>query len=228
MENIRFFRSIGVKIGFAFTMIRENVLDYPRVFEIAREMGILLHHCTAIHSHLRNPAFSDAHASRLTPAQRVCVERNHPANVEKALKDAVELEKKLADFELPLLPEDEIPDRPAACMGSRTSCAILWNGEMAPCLSLTGSKSYRPFETGFEAAWTEMQQDFELTFKLPEPCRSCALYEHCSFWCPGNCNCFTGDPHMPDPEFCHYTWLQQLYMPEPAACPLPGRASTCS
>ena len=66
-------------------MIRENVLDYSRIFEITREMGVLLHQCTAIHSHLRNPAYADARSSCLTLAQRVCVERNHPANVEKAL-----------------------------------------------------------------------------------------------------------------------------------------------
>lgn len=211
LENIRFFQSIGVRVGIGFTIIRDNVLDYPKVEQICRELNLPLSYATAIHPHLRNPEFSQALEVRLSPAQRVCVERKHPWNVEKALKDAEELEKELEHFELPTISDEPPPPKIDACVGSYIAGAFLWNGEMTTCLSLTGSKKYYPFEVGFEAAWQEMKRDHAQTFLMPPKCQNCALQEKCNFRCQGMCNSFTKDAHTPDEEICKYTWLAERY-----------------
>lgn len=230
LANIKFFQSIGVRVGIGYTMIRQNVLDYPKVEALCRELRLPLSYATAIHPHLRDACFSEAVASRLSPAQRVCVEKNYPWNVEQALKDAELLEKELEHFSLPRLPEAEIPEKLYPCIGSYTGCAILWNGEMTTCLSMTGYQKYFPFESGFEVAWRQMVSERESTFRTPDQCRACALQNVCNFHCQGMCNSFTGDAHTPDPEICKYTWLMQRYQPKlnDSSIPLPTGASPCA
>ena len=101
LENIRFFQSIGVPVSLNFTMIQENVRDYPKVGKICADLGIPYTLITDITGHQKDPAFSNALTSRLTPAQRACVACHNLEDVEIALEKAKELEKELANFVLP-------------------------------------------------------------------------------------------------------------------------------
>lgn len=212
IQNIRFFQSIGVKVNLAFTIVRENVLDCPKVEALCRELGLKFAWTTFVHPHMRDAGFSHAASSCLSPAQRVCVEGYSLRNIEQALEEAKELEKELEHFSIPQLTEN-IPETLPACVGSLNSCAILWNGEMSPCISLTGNRRYLPFETGFEAAWQQMQADHGITFRTPEQCRTCALQNECSMRCHGKFYSVTGDAGTPSPELCQYTWLKQRFRP---------------
>ena len=40
IRNVRFFQSLGVRVSLNFTMVRQNVMDYPKVGAVCRELGI--------------------------------------------------------------------------------------------------------------------------------------------------------------------------------------------
>ena len=209
--NIRFLQSIGVRVNLNFTMIRQNVRDYPRINRLCQELGISYTLITDITGHNRDVSFSDALSCRLSPAQRACVACHPPDEVETALNNAVELEKELEHFQLPKAPETPLPPEKDTCIGALTGSTILWNGEMQTCISMNGYHPVKPFETGFEAAWAQLKAEENETFRLPAACRACGLRSDCLHNCSARRFEGTGSPHEPDPYTCQYTYLLNLY-----------------
>ena len=209
--NIRFLQSIGIRIGLTFTMIRQNVLDYPKVASLCRELGIPFSLITDITGHQWNAAFSEARECRLSPAERVCAACCPPEEIAAAMEYAKTLEKELEHFELPKAPEEPLPERADACIGSSTGCAILWNGDMQSCISMNGFRPVKPFEIGFEAAWVQMKAQQKETFRLPDVCQACRMSKDCLHNCSARRFEGTGSPYEPDPYTCQYTYLLSLY-----------------
>jgi radical SAM protein with 4Fe4S-binding SPASM domain len=211
LDNIRFLQSIGVPVGLTFTMIRQNVLDYPKVDRLSRELGLSCTLITDITGHQRNPSFSSALQCRLSPAERACVACHPPEEVSLALENARELEKELEHFRLPTAPDEEPAPEPDSCIGSHTACAIYWNGGMETCISLNGYHNLNPFEIGFEAAWAQLKAEQHQTFRRPAVCQVCSMAPECLHNCTGRRFEGTGSPHEPDPYTCQYTYLLRLY-----------------
>ncbi len=212
MESIRFFQNLGVQLNLTFTAIQENIRDLPKINEISLNLGIPFGFSDRIVPHGRNPEFSNARECRLTPAQRVCVENNRFVDVEKALRDAEELEKELVHFTMPPLLDRPVEPEKHACVGSYCGCCILWNGEMHACLDMAGSSvATHPFEVGFEEAWRQMKENHAAIFKMAPRCQVCPMREQCDISCQGYNYANGGDFHEPDPEHCQYTWLAQRY-----------------
>ena len=211
VENIRFYRSIGVPVGLNFTMIRQNALDYPKVGKLCQELGLAYTMITDITPNHFNPDFSQALACRLTPAERACVACHPPEEVALALDNAVELEKELSNFHMPAAPAESLPTQPDSCIGSHSGCAIYWNGAMGTCISMSGYHNARPFETGFEAAWAQLKAEQDRTFRRPAACQVCEMATDCLHNCAGRRFEGTGSPHEPDPYTCQYTYLLRLY-----------------
>lgn len=210
LDNIRFFKSIGVKVLLNFTMIRQNALDYPKVGKLCQQLGIPYTLITDITTHNRNPAYSDALNCRLSPAERACV-ACHPADeVELAMKNAPELEKALAHYVPPVVrPVKALETND--CIGSYSSATIYWNGEMNTCISMVGAPGYKPFEIGFEAAWAQIQADHAQRFRKPAVCQTCEMREDCLHNCCARNLEGTGDTLTPDPDTCRYVWLMRKY-----------------
>ena len=211
VENIRFFRSIRVPVGLNFTMIRQNVLDYPLVGRLCRDLGCSWTLITDISGHRHDVSMSDALQCRLSPAQRACVACHPPEEAALAMENAKELEKALAGFQMPQAPAEAPPPEPDACIGSCSGCAIFWNGEMNTCISMNGHGNAHPFETGFEAAWAQLKAQQDETFRRPAACQACGMQEDCLHNCAGRRFEGTGSPHGPDPYTCQYTYLLRLY-----------------
>ena len=211
VENIRFFRSIRVPVGLNFTVIRQNVLDYPLVGRLCRDLGCSWTLITDINGHRHDVSMSDALQCRLSPAQRACVACHPPEEAALAMENAKELEKALAGFQMPQAPAEAPPPEPDACIGSCSGCAIFWNGEMNTCISLNGHGNAHPFETGFEAAWAQLKAQQDETFRRPAACQACGMQEDCLHNCAGRRFEGTGSPHRPDPYTCQYTYLLRLY-----------------
>ena len=211
LKNIRFFQSIGVPVNLNFTMIRENVMDYPKVGKICWELGVPYTLITDITGHQKDPSFSNALTSRLSPAERACIACHAPAEVELAMANAKELEKELEHFVLPTAPETPPPPQMNACIGSYSSCAIYWNGEMNTCISMSGRRSINPFEIGFEAAWEAIQAEHEATFRLPDVCAACEMHADCMHNCAARRFEGTGVSNSTDPFTCKYTYLLRIY-----------------
>ena len=209
--NIRFLQSIGVRVRLNYTMVRQNVLDYPKVARMCSELGVSYTLITDITEHQRNPSFSDALESRLSPAQRVCIACHPPDEVATALEKAQELEKELERFELPEAPAEKLPPKQDDCIGSCTGCAILWNGDMQSCISMNGFHPVKPFEIGFEAAWKQMKINQEEIFRLSPTCQICSMASDCLHNCSARRYEGTGSPYIPDPYTCQYTYLLKRY-----------------
>ena len=211
LENIRYLQSLGVPVGLNFTMIRQNALDYPKVGKLCQELGLTYTMITDITPHHFNLDFSQALAYRLTPAERACVACHPAEEVALALESAGELEKELAHFQMPVAPADRLPPQADSCIGSHSGCAIYWNGEMGTCISMRGYHNARPFETGFEAAWSQLKAEQDKTFCRPAACQVCSMAADCLHNCAGRRFEGIDSPHKPDPYTCQYTYLLRLY-----------------
>lgn len=207
VENIRFFQSIQVPVRLTFTMIRQNVMDYPKVGKLCQELGLPYTLITDITGHRYNVSFSDALTSRLTPAERACVACYPAEEVIQAMAEAGKLEKELINFRMPEASEESGNLTQDSCIGSHTGCAIYWNGEMQTCISLNGYHNTKPFETGFEAAWAQLKARQDETFCRPIVCRVCSMATDCLHNCAGRRFEGTGSPKEPDPYTCQYIYL---------------------
>ena len=204
LDGIAFLRSLGIPVGLNFTMVKQNVLDYPKVGALCASLGLPYTLITDITPHNRDASFSDALNCRLTPAERACVACYPPAAVAEALEEAKTLE---GTFSAALMPQPTEEDPGIqACIGSYSAAAIYWNGEMNTCISLGGSPGYRPFEVGFEAAWRQLQADHAERFRRPPVCVVCPVKEQCVHSCAARNFEATGDPSVPDLYTCEYVW----------------------
>ena len=211
VENIRFFQSIRVPVALNFTMIRQNVMDYPKIGKLCKELGLPYTLITDITGHRHDISLSDALECRLTPAERVCIGCHSPEEASVAMENAKELEKELADFCIPEVQQMQDYSVQDACIGASTGCAIYWNGEMQTCISLNGYHNVNPFETGFEAAWSQLKAEQEKTFCRPAQCQVCSMAADCAHNCTGRRFEGTGSPYEPDPYTCQYTYLLRKF-----------------
>lgn len=210
VENICFLKSLGVPVGLNFTMIRQNVLDYPKIVELCKELGLPFTLITDICGHRYDRSFSEALECRLSPAERACAACYPPEEIGIAMTDAWELEKELEHFRMPEAKEGTNPPGQDTCIGSQTGCAIAWNGEMQTCISMLGYRSVFPFEVGFEAAWAQLKAMKEENFRKPEACAECEMAADCMHNCAGRRFEGTGTPGEPDPYTCQYTYLLRI------------------
>lgn len=211
VENIRFFRSIRAPVILNFTIIRQNALDYPKVAKLCGELGLPCTLITDITKHHFSPAFSDAIACRLSPAERACIACHPPEEAAQAMENARELEKELAHFRMPESPAETPVLEPDTCIGAFSSCAIYWNGDMGTCISMYGYHNAKPFETGFEAGWAQLKAEQDQTFLRPASCQACGMKNDCLHNCAARRFKGTGSPLEPDPYTCQYTYLLRLY-----------------
>lgn len=210
-ENIHYLQSIGVPVVLNFTMIRQNVMDYPRVVQICRELNLPFTLITDITGHHHDPSLSEALKCRLSPAERACVACHPPEEVALAIENAKELEKELQHFRMPEAPSELLPEEQDACIGSHTGSAIYWNGEMHTCISMNGNDPVRPFEVGYEAAWQQLKARQNVTFRRPAACQACGMASDCLHNCAARRFEGTGSTQEPDPYTCQYTYLLRLY-----------------
>ena len=210
LQNIAFLRSIGVRLKLNFTVIRDNVLDYPKISALSRELGLPFTLITDISGHHYEPGASDALSCRLSPAERVMVSACDPADVKKAMADAADLGRELERYKRPAPIDHPDPDRISPCIGSSTGCAIRWNGDMQMCISMGACDPVKPFEIGFEAAWAQLKARRQDRLPLPAICQACDMLSECARNCPGRRFEGTRSPHEPDMYTCQTTWLTHL------------------
>ena len=211
IRNIRFFQSIGVPVGLNFTIIKQNVRDYPLVAKACKELNRPYTLISDITGHRYDHSLSDALSCRLSPAERVCVLSRSPEEVLEALDEATELEKKLADFVLPKVEDETLATEQDYCIGSLTGCTIAWNGEMNTCVSMMCSNSIKPFEIGFSKAWEQLKSIQEEVFRKPNECINCSMASECILTCAGRRFEGTGITSKPDPYTCQYTYLSKVF-----------------
>ena len=207
VRNIRFFQSINVPVSLNFTMIRQNLSDYPLIADLSQELGIPYTLITDIAPHHYNASYSDALECRLTPAERCFVACHTPYEAASAFENTNELEEKLKHFKMPVPAQEFSPTVPDSCIGSLTGCAIFWNGDMQTCISMRNHPCVKPFDTGFEEAWAQLKAEHDKMFIRPAACQVCSASDVCLHNCPGRRLEGTGSLFEPDPYTCQYVYL---------------------
>lgn len=205
-ETVRFLRSIGVHYHLSYTVIKQNVYDLARMKSVCEELQAPYDWITDVFQHRYDPSYSDALNCRLSPAERVCLEGNC-REPEKAMQKAKELEKELADFQMPKFDPHKLCKPIGSCNGSYVNAAIFWNGEMNTCISMCGADNLKPFEVGFEQAWKQLQEDFPKKFCVPVACWTCELQASCILNCSARQFQGTGYFYKTDPYTCQFAWL---------------------
>lgn len=209
MDNIHFLRSLGIPMRINFTVIRENIRDYPLIKAICDELKLSCLLSSDLFVHAWDKRYSSVAQHILSPAERACVACRKPEEVEEALADAQELEKLWKPEYLPTARSEK--PKPRYCNGSSCSSAILWNGDLQTCLSLAGAPAYKPFEIGFDAAWKQLQSERDARFMTSPVCDACAFIDNCASHCAARNYQGTGDFYTPDPAVCKYTWFVNQY-----------------
>ena len=230
VDNIRFLRSINVPVSLNFTIIRQNVSDYPLIAKLSHDLGIPYTLITDLSGHHYNPSFSEVFECRLSPAERCYVTCHTPEYAAQALEKAKGLETELVNFRMPDSSVEQLSPETDACIASYSSCAIYWNGDMQTCISMRGGQSVspvKPFETGFEAAWAQLQAEHDRIFRRPAACQVCDMAVECLHNCPGRRLEGTGTLQKPDPYTCQYVYLLRLSRNREDIERLPS-APTCS
>lgn len=211
VDNIRFFQSIRVPVALNYTVIRQNVQDFPQIAKLSKELGIPYTLITDITGHRYDESFSEAKDCRLSPAERAIVACTSPEDMAQAMKTAEDLAKDLTNFELPVPPEESIVSQMDSCIASNIGCAIYWNGDMQTCISMSRYRPVKPFENGFVTAWEQLKAAQNETFHRPATCEVCSMRTECLHNCAGRRFEGTGSPFEPDPYTCQYTWLLKRY-----------------
>lgn len=135
---------------------------------------------------------------------QICPERSNSANPDSENSNHAD-----SDFEASN-PEDRNDTfRKMRCQAGRTSFTINWQGKMRPCVMLSAPQ-IPVFETGFSAAWDQLQNQVE-SIRLNPKCSSCSLRQVCQT-CAACAKLETGAyDGIPD-YMCRYTReLLKLY-----------------
>jgi len=91
-----------------------------------------------------------------------------------------------------------IPSQGLSCSAGRSSCAIHWNGIVAPCLNFPCDDSNNHVSLGFGNAFSALQNTIE-EYSRPRQCFDCTVRDICNY-CPAY-----GDSHQqPYSAFCDF------------------------
>ncbi len=109
---------------------------------------------------------------------------DHDASLDEYVR-MLKLEAESYNLELKQIDEMSLPDLGGngqleygmRCGAGRSGFSIDWQGAMHPCNSLYTISSY-PLETGFEAAWKEIN-DISKTYPRPIECSGCSYRDKC-------------------------------------------------
>lgn len=200
LNGIRLLRKYGVDVKVSSSLTRANKNDMERILAIGKELEV--------------PVRIDTY---MLPAAR---ERNKPYDLQsrvnpveaaqvrvKVLKEEMgaDLFRKYVEtciFEIDHRISGEDSTRHMACLAGSCSFTINWQGEMRPCVILSGP-SAPVFERGFEAAWHDIAEETDKIL-LSSKCSACRMRSLCRT-CAASALLETGSYEGTPEYMCQYT-----------------------
>lgn len=91
------------------------------------------------------------------------------------------------------------------CLAGSTLCTIAANGDVYPCMTLTGYRLGSLLDEPFGTIWQKASHMQEvLALRNFKECIACSNLPICA-WCPGHASLEHGDLYAPVQEFCRMT-----------------------
>lgn len=199
LRAVKLLRERNVDVKLSGSLTRNNAADLSGMAEIAAELGVPLHVDTYMIPAARERAMPFDQQSRLMPESAAAaafdfVKATKSPEEFAAYRDAM---LRCVDRPMSVRAEPAVP----GCLAGRCGFTVSWQGRLQPCEVLT-EPAENVFESGFEAAWTRIRQQFE-TVRYCADCSACRLRPLCSP-CPAACLLETGD-YRGRPEYlCRY------------------------
>ncbi len=178
IKNIDLIINSGIKLTLAATIISDNRADVEDMVQLATQRNLQIIVTESIVKPVRG-AHSEAEFVRRNPGE--------------VLSEMYEDEK--LTFEFGILPGPF--DR---CNSRNCASWITWDGKMTIC-SFISDLYTLPFETGFETAWIDLQEQIKRV-KKPEKCDGCK-YAHFCIACPGIMASETGHVDQTNDYLCN-------------------------
>jgi radical SAM protein with 4Fe4S-binding SPASM domain len=168
-SGIEFLLSYGVPLCLKATLTRQNIHEMEAMRQMAHKWGLSFIPGWTL-SKRPDHLSSDVENCRLPAADSVLLEAANPASAcewsETSLKES-----------------NEGKDRNFNCFAGRASFTVTPYGEMNCCVVLPAPGA-RPMESGFEAAWKQLQMYVESSPPPSQICLSCDAKAYCGR-CPG-------------------------------------------
>lgn len=208
MHGVTQLQSAKVLGSLVYTIIKKNVFDLQKVFDIANSVRWPLSFITDIVPHLYIGGIHREDV-RLSPAERVCLENSRNTNVDKILREAVALEKELCNWREKSITRSSL-SKYNICYGSLINSLLDWDGRMRVCSQSVGF-SVDPFKVGFEDAWEQLKKSRKTQFPSSACCENCEDKQFCDNNCPSRFLVETGSNVKPPRYTCQTAFLRRRY-----------------
>lgn len=176
----------GIRVKLNYSATPQNIQDAEKVYEFAKERGLLIQTATYMFPPVRACENSDCTIERLTPEQAAVARwvydqyRFAPEELEKRVKNLLAGQAvEDSDNECQELPTERI-----RCRAGSTTFWMTYNGQMRPCGMMT-VPSIDVMQHGFDTAWEWIRKEREMIM-LPAKCTACHWKNICEF-CPATC-----------------------------------------
>lgn len=189
-----------VPLGLKTTITRHNVGELDAMRQMAHDWGLPFSAGWLL-SQRRDGAPSEAAACRLSAAECVALEATDRASATEWTETALR-EASLG------------PDRNFYCQAGQAAFVVNPRGEMNACIDLP-LPAARPLETGFRAAWEQVQRFVDTAPPLAPPCLTCDARAYCPR-CPAWSTLETDTLTEPVPYLCEIAQARKGRYGQPA------------
>lgn len=189
-----------VPLGLKTTITRHNVGELDAMRQMAHDWGLPFSAGWLL-SQRRDGAPSEAAACRLSAAECVALEATDRASATEWTETALR-EASLG------------PDRNFYCQAGQAAFVVNPRGEMNACIDLP-LPAARPLETGFRAAWEQVQRFVDTAPPLAPPCLACDARAYCPR-CPAWSALETDTLTEPVPYLCEIAQARKGRYGQPA------------
>ncbi len=175
VEGIRLLREQGVDVKVGGSLTGHNEADLPRLLDIGEELGVPVRVDTYMMPAARERERDFDPQARLEP-ERAAQARIYTLRREMG-------EERFRAYVHAMLEQVEHPHEapgeptPMSCLAGSCSFTVNWQGEMRPCVVLSGP-SVPVFDLGFQKAWAQLRRE-TAGIRTSPVCSACALWPLC-------------------------------------------------
>ena len=217
VDAIKFFNGLKTHLTVTQTMVKQNVHDIQKIFNLITPFGLKLNSCNDIHKHINPNVKTDYMDMRLTPAQRVCLSSNYICDAENALAEAeiLEKEKYRREKRIPKSYNNTSEEKREAayCFDALTGFFLDADGTMRYCQEYS-TPPYYPLRDGILKSWEDMFSEMDKYFYNLDFCEDCEYKKYCKSNCPARMILNGIDTDSPDEYTCEYAFLNMIYKNE--------------
>ncbi len=209
IDNVKKLVDMGIDVRFNGTFTSLNACDIERIFNISRELGVLIKGTTYIFPQVLVGKKPGENPCRLSP-QRAAENRlswlkllYSPEEYKKRIKETID-----GVDAFRISGDDECGEGRVKCRAGKSSFWVNSKGEM--CFCGVAGHPFSIDEYGFEGAWGKVKE-FSASIRTPAKCEACKYKSICCV-CAAACYTETGSFSEVPQYVCQFTELTAQLM----------------